>query len=196
MDRPTSTAARSRSGRPTRSARQALRPSASRTHRRRRRSSWSAPTSRRSTASSGCSRRAPLPIGRNARMAAPSRQPILIVGGGIGGLAACLALSQLGFPVTVIEQASEIGEIGAGIQLGPNAFTAMDALGAGERLRRRAVYVERLVMMDAIDESEVACVPLGEPFRQRFGDAYAVIHRADIHLSILEEVQRAPNVTF
>jgi salicylate hydroxylase len=58
------------------------------------------------------------------------------------------------------------------------------------------VYVDRLVMMDALDESEVACVPLGEPFRQRFGDAYAVIHRADIHLSILEEVQRAPNVTF
>ena len=123
-------------------------------------------------------------------------QTVLVVGGGIGGLAACLALSQLGFAVTVIEQAAHIGEIGAGIQLGPNAFTAMDALGAGERLRRRAVYVDRLVMMDALDESEVACVPLGEPFRQRFGDAYAVIHRADIHLSILEEVQRAPNVTF
>jgi salicylate hydroxylase len=123
-------------------------------------------------------------------------QTVLVVGGGIGGLAACLALSQLGFAVTVIEQAAHIGEIGAGIQLGPNAFTAMDALGAGERLRRRAVYVDRLVMMDALDESEVACVPLGEPFRERFGDAYAVIHRADIHLSILEEVQRAPNVTF
>ncbi|HEY1326104.1 MAG TPA: 3-hydroxybenzoate 6-monooxygenase [Casimicrobiaceae bacterium] len=121
---------------------------------------------------------------------------VLIVGGGIGGLAACLALAQLGFAVTVIEQAAHIGEIGAGIQLGPNAFTAMDALGAGERLRRRAVYVDRLVMMDAIDQSEIACVPLGEAFRRRFGDAYAVIHRADIHLSILEEVQRKANVTF
>jgi salicylate hydroxylase len=129
-------------------------------------------------------------------MSMPERQTVLVVGGGIGGLAACLALSQLGFAVTVIEQAAHIGEIGAGIQLGPNAFTAMDALGAGERLRRRAVYVDRLLMMDAIDESEVACVPLGERFRKRFGDAYAVIHRADIHLSILEEVQRAPNVTF
>jgi 3-hydroxybenzoate 6-monooxygenase len=129
-------------------------------------------------------------------MPAPSEQPVLIVGGGIGGLAACLALSHLGFPVTVIEQASEIGEIGAGIQLGPNAFTAMDALGAGDRLRRRAVYVERMVMMDAIDESEVASVPLGDAFRRRFGDAYAVIHRADIHLSIHEEVQRATNIRF
>ena len=129
--------------------------------------------------------------------AAPSpAAPVLVVGGGIGGLAACLALSQLGIPVTVIEQAAEIGEIGAGIQLGPNAFTAMDALGAGERLRRRAVYVDRMVMMDAIDEHEVASIPLGDAFRARFGDAYAVIHRADIHLSVLEEVQRAAGVQF
>jgi 3-hydroxybenzoate 6-monooxygenase len=123
-------------------------------------------------------------------------QPVIVVGGGIGGMAACLALSQLGFPVTLMEQAGHIGEIGAGIQLGPNAFTAMDALGAGERLRARAVYVERLVMMDAIDEQEVASVPLGDAFRRRFGDSYAVIHRADIHRSILEEVQRRDNVTF
>jgi salicylate hydroxylase len=129
-------------------------------------------------------------------MTDPASSPVVVVGGGIGGLAACLALSQLGFPVTVIEQAATIGEIGAGIQLGPNAFTAMDALGAGEALRARAVYVDRMVMMDAIDESEVASVPLGEGFRRRFGDCYAVIHRADIHLSILEGVQRARDVTF
>ena len=126
----------------------------------------------------------------------PADKPVIVVGGGIGGLAACLALTQLGFAVTVIEQAASIGEIGAGIQLGPNAFTAMEALGAGEALRRRAVYVERMTMMDALDESVVANVPLGEPFRRRFGDSYAVIHRADIHLSVLEGVQRAPNVTF
>jgi 3-hydroxybenzoate 6-monooxygenase len=126
----------------------------------------------------------------------PSAQPVVVVGGGIGGLAACLALSQLGHPVTVIEQAESIGEIGAGIQLGPNAFAAMDALGAGAALRRRAVYVDRMVMLDALDESTVASVPLGEAFRRRFGDSYAVIHRADIHWSILEEVQRARNVAF
>ena len=129
-------------------------------------------------------------------MTSPSQQPVIVVGGGIGGLAACLALSQLGFAVTVIEQADAIGEIGAGIQLGPNAFTAMDALGAGERMRRRAVYADRMVMMDALDESLVAEVPLGEPFRERFRNPYAVIHRADIHLSVYEEVQLARNVTF
>jgi len=122
--------------------------------------------------------------------------PVLVVGGGIGGLAAALALSQLGRAVTVIEQAAEIGEIGAGIQLGPNAFTAMDALGAGERMRRRAVYAERLVMMDAVDGTEIASVPVGEAFRARFRNPYAVIHRADIHLSIYEEVQLARNVDF
>jgi salicylate hydroxylase len=135
-----------------------------------------------------------LPTPARARPA--GAQPVIVVGGGIGGMAACLALSQLGFGVTLIEQAAHIGEIGAGIQLGPNAFTAMDALGAGERLRARAVYVDRIVMMDAISEEEVACVPLGEPFRRRFGDSYAVIHRADIHRSILEEVALRDNVTF
>jgi 2-polyprenyl-6-methoxyphenol hydroxylase-like FAD-dependent oxidoreductase len=58
------------------------------------------------------------------------------------------------------------------------------------------VYVERMVMMDAIDEHEVASIPLGDAFRARFGDAYAVIHRADIHRSVYEEVERASNVAF
>src|SRR6185312_10273021 len=86
------------------------------------------------------------------------------------------------------------GEIGAGLQLGPNGFAAMDALGVGERTRRRAVYTDELVMMDAIDASEVARVPLGEAFRRRFNNPYAVIHRADIHQSVYEEVQLAPNI--
>ncbi|HEX7840073.1 MAG TPA: 3-hydroxybenzoate 6-monooxygenase [Kofleriaceae bacterium] len=120
--------------------------------------------------------------------AAPSH-PILVAGGGIGGLAAALALSRQGFAVKVLEQASQIGEIGAGIQLGPNAFSAFDALGVGERARGSAVYPERLVLMDAVDESEVASVPVGEDFRARFGNPYAVSHRADMHLSLLEGVQ-------
>ena len=68
--------------------------------------------------------------------------PILIAGGGIGGFAAALALAKQGFKVQVFEQASEIGEIGAGIQLGPNAFNAFDALGIGDRARGRAVYTD------------------------------------------------------
>ena len=77
---------------------------------------------------------------------------ILVAGGGIGGMACALALTQAGFDVEVLEQAAEIGEIGAGIQLGPNAFNAMDALGCGPRARARAVYTDDLIMMDAVDE--------------------------------------------
>ena len=116
--------------------------------------------------------------------------PVLVAGGGIGGLAAALALARQGVAVKVLEQSAHLGEIGAGIQLGPNAFSAFDALGVGERARSRAVYTERIVMMDAVDESEVASVPMGEAFRRRFGNPYAVSHRADLHLSLLEGVQR------
>ena len=122
-------------------------------------------------------------------------KPVLVVGGGIGGMAAALALAQAGNKVEVFEQAAEIGEIGAGIQLGPNAFTAMDALGVGEAARRRAVYTDFMVMMDAIDASEVARIPVGEEFRARFRNPYAVIHRADIHLSIYEGVQQDDRIT-
>ena len=115
-----------------------------------------------------------------------SSLPILVAGGGIGGLAAALALSRQGFAVKVLEQSHELGEIGAGIQLGPNGFAAFDALGIGERARGRAVYTDELVMHDALDETLVARVPVGEAFRRRFANPYAVIHRADVHLSLLE----------
>jgi 2-polyprenyl-6-methoxyphenol hydroxylase-like FAD-dependent oxidoreductase len=121
---------------------------------------------------------------------------VLVIGGGIGGMGCALALTQAGFDVELIEQAPEIGEIGAGIQLGPNAFAAMDALGCGPRLRARAVYTDDLIMMDAVDESVVGKISAGEAFRARFKNPYAVIHRADIHLSIFEEVQTKKNVHF
>lgn len=119
---------------------------------------------------------------------------MLVAGGGIGGLAAALALVRQGHEVTVLEQASQIGEIGAGIQLGPNAFAAFDALGVGEQARGRAVYTDEMVMHDALDASLVGRIPVGEAFRQRFGNPYAVIHRADVHLSLLEGVQASGRV--
>jgi 3-hydroxybenzoate 6-monooxygenase len=112
--------------------------------------------------------------------------PVLVAGGGIGGLAAALALTRQGLNVKVLEQAAVLGEIGAGIQLGPNAFAAFDALGIGEKARSRAVYTDEMVMHDALDESLVGRIPTGAAFRQRFGNPYAVIHRADVHKSLLE----------
>ena len=123
-----------------------------------------------------------------------SRKPILVAGGGIGGLAAALALTSRGHAVKVLEQSASIGEIGAGIQLGPNAFSAFDALGIGEAARAKAVYTDRLVMMDAIDAAEVASVPVGEAFRERFGNPYAVCHRADVHQALLDGAQRNSHI--
>ncbi len=121
---------------------------------------------------------------------------VIVVGGGIGGLAAALALARQGIRVELLEQAEKIGEIGAGIQLGANAFAALDALGVGEAARKRSVFTDYLMMMDAIDATEVAKVDVGEPYRKRFGNPYAVIHRVDIHLSILEAVQVHPLIQF
>jgi len=126
----------------------------------------------------------------------PNTLPVIIAGGGIGGLAAALALTRRGFSVKVLEQAAQIGEIGAGIQLGPNAFHAFDALGVGDKARSRAVYTDYMVMHDALDESVVGRIPTGEAFRKRFGNPYAVIHRVDVHLSLLEGAQETGRVEF
>ncbi len=125
-----------------------------------------------------------------------AQQSVIIIGGGIGGLAAAQALTQQGIRVQLLEQAEQIGEIGAGIQLGPNAYSALDALGAGEAARSRSVFTDHLIMMDAVDASEVGRIEVGEAFRKRFGNPYGVIHRADIHLSILEAVEKNPLVSF
>jgi len=122
--------------------------------------------------------------------------PVLVSGGGIGGLAAALALVRQGFEVTVFEQAPAIGEIGAGIQLGPNAFHAFDALGVGDKARSRAVYTDYMVMHDALDEYQVGKIPTDDAFIQRFGNPYAVIHRVDVHLSLLEGAQETGKVQF
>ena len=119
---------------------------------------------------------------------------VLVAGAGIGGLAAALALAREGFRVKVLEQSAQLGEIGAGVQLGPNAFAAFDALGIGEQARGRAVYTERMEMIDAIDESVICSVPFGTAFRQRFGNPYAVMHRADVHGSLLEAVRLADSI--
>ncbi len=119
----------------------------------------------------------------------PSSLPVLVAGGGIGGIAAALALARRGFAVEVLEQSPRLGEIGAGIQLGPNGFAAFDALGIGAMARGRAVYTDEMVMHDAVDESCVGRIPTGESFRRHFGNPYAVIHRAEVHRSLLEGAQ-------
>src|SRR3954464_1492704 len=117
---------------------------------------------------------------------ARNEKPVVVAGGGLGGLAAALALARKGFRVLVLEQAREFGEIGAGIQLAPNAWHAIDALGVGELVKKEAVFIERVLMMDAVTGETVIEIPLDQRFAARFGNPYAVTHRADIHGALLD----------
>ncbi|MBD0270325.1 MAG: 3-hydroxybenzoate 6-monooxygenase [Acetobacteraceae bacterium] len=121
-------------------------------------------------------------------------KPVIVAGGGIGGLAAALGMAQKGFRVTVLERAPALGEIGAGIQLGPNAFHAFDYLGVGDAARAMAVYVDRLRLMDAMTARDIASIDLTEPFRRRFGNPYAVVHRGDLHGVFVRACQANPLV--
>lgn len=111
---------------------------------------------------------------------------IIIAGGGIGGLAAAAGLAQKGYRSIVLERSRELGEIGAGIQIGPNAFHAFDYLGVGDEARAKAVYIDQLRLMDAVGGEEISHIPVGEAFRARFGNPYAVVHRADLHGVLLD----------
>ncbi len=117
---------------------------------------------------------------------ARNANPVAVAGGGLGGLAAALALARKGFRVLVLEQAREFGEIGAGIQLAPNAWHAIDALGVGELVKKEAVFIERVLMMDGVTGETVIDIPLDERFARRYGNPYAVTHRADIHGALLD----------
>jgi 3-hydroxybenzoate 6-monooxygenase len=122
-------------------------------------------------------------------MPAPHNE-FLIAGGGIGGLAAALALAQKGLRVRILEQADAFGEIGAGIQLGPNVFRMFEILGLTAAVSRLAVFPENLIMLDAITDQEVTRIPLGEGFRAKFTHPYAVIYRPDLLNVLLEACQR------
>ena len=121
--------------------------------------------------------------------------PVLVAGGGIGGLAAALGLARKGFRVIVLEKAPALGEIGAGIQLGPNAFHAFDQLGVGEQARAMAVFIDQLRLMDAMTAEEITHIDLGEAFRTRFGNPYAVVHRGDLHGVFLRACAEHPAIT-
>ena len=120
---------------------------------------------------------------------------ILIAGGGIGGLSAAAGLAQKGFKSIVFESAPELSEIGAGIQLGPNAFHCFDYLGVGNTARKNAIYIDALKLMDAITGKDIANIPLDDTFRKRMGNPYAVVHRADMHKALLDYCLKSRLIT-
>src|SRR5574341_2613045 len=127
-------------------------------------------------------------------MNARNDRPVIIAGGGIGGLAAALALARKGFRSVVLEQAPQFGEIGAGIQIAPNAWHALDALGVGALVKKEAVFIEHLLMFDGVSGEKVIDIPLDKRFARRFGNPYAVTNRADIQGSLLDGCKALPGL--
>src|SRR5688572_12778168 len=112
--------------------------------------------------------------------------PILVVGGGLGGAAVALALGRKGFRVRLMEQAPEFGVIGYGIQLGPNVFSMFDQLGVSDAVLAQSIVPDAVLMIDSVDAGVIARIPTGKPsFQARFKRPYIVIHRVDLHRILL-----------
>lgn len=124
-----------------------------------------------------------------------SSRTIIIAGAGIGGLTTALALAKKGFRVAVIEQSARIEEIGAGIQLPPNAMNVLFSLGLGYGLRPNIVAPEGIRIMKASSERPLTRVPLGHPLQLRYGAPYWMIHRGDLQAALLEAVRANPDIT-
>jgi 3-hydroxybenzoate 6-monooxygenase len=111
---------------------------------------------------------------------------ILIAGGGIGGVAVALALARRGLRSRVLERAPEFGEIGYGIQLGPNAYRMLDWLGVMNSIEMQSVPTSSLVLVDAITDEVLTRINTGEAFVRRYGAPYSVVHRRDLHGALLD----------
>jgi salicylate hydroxylase len=112
--------------------------------------------------------------------------PILIVGGGLGGLTTALALARRGRASRVLEGAAEFGAIGYGIQFGPNVFHVFDRLGVTEQVMAVADPPPAVMMLDALTGKELVRIATGAAFRARFKHPYIIVHRIDIHNVLLD----------
>ena len=113
---------------------------------------------------------------------------ILLVGGGLGGLATALALGQAGVTTQLFEQSSAFTEVGAGIGLGPNALRRLQGWGVWEALQAKGFVPSQLEVMDAKTGQQLGCLPMAKAFEQRYGAPYLTIHRADLHQVLSDAV--------
>lgn len=121
-------------------------------------------------------------------------EEVLVAGGGIGGLAAALATARTGRNVRLYERAPAFGEVGAGVQLGPNVVRHLDAWGLGAPLRAVAAFPDALRVRSVATGAELGRLALGERMQQRYGAPYATIHRADLHRLLLDATRAEPRV--
>jgi salicylate hydroxylase len=119
---------------------------------------------------------------------------IFVAGAGIGGLTASLALAARGFRVVVLEKVARLEEIGAGLQLSPNASRVLIDLGLQPRLAARAVIPDAISLMSARSGGEITRMPLGEAATFRSGAPYWVMHRADLQAALQAHVNDNPDI--
>jgi salicylate hydroxylase len=119
---------------------------------------------------------------------------IAVAGAGIGGLAAALALARKGHAITLVERRPGFSEVGAGLQLSPNASRILTDLGLGPALRRVVTEPQRVVVRDIGNGREIGQVALGPFMRERFGAPYWVAHRADLQTILLDAVRSLPSI--
>ena len=119
---------------------------------------------------------------------------VAIAGGGVGGLAAALALSHSGHQVDMFEKAATFSEVGAGIQLGPNATRLLHAWGLTDALRACSFSPERLQVKSAVSGRALGELKLGSAISGRYGAPYVTLHRADLHGLLLQAVQQTVTV--
>jgi 2-polyprenyl-6-methoxyphenol hydroxylase-like FAD-dependent oxidoreductase len=120
---------------------------------------------------------------------------VVVVGGGIGGMAAALALARTGLPVRLIERAAQFSEVGAGLQVGPNAVRVLDRLGVLERIQALASFPEQAVIADAITGEMLTRMDLQGPMVERFEFPYLVLHRNDVLTVLLDACRAEPGIT-
>ena len=121
-------------------------------------------------------------------------RPILIAGAGIAGLTTALALARDGHAVRVFERAPHLTEVGAGLQLSPNATRVLASVGVSGRLLAAATAPESVVLRRGQAMGKLTEVPLGARAEARWGAAYLVIHRADLHAALTTAARQQPLV--